>query len=541
MAGQGIDRGTDMSEPSQEPAGVSESFQPQADTGSTGGGTMSLGDTSTTDALVERARDVRDDFAYGSDRAIVAVPNWNSRSSTELYHAAVDNNEPAAAEQLAQGWTDAGHGLVRAAQDLYDAISELSGVWVGEASGAAQGTLIGVANANSTAGDAAVAMGKRMHDQAMAAAEAKAKMPPPVEFEPQQELQRVLLGHPGAMALEDLQAKAAEAQGVQNAQQRIMDIYTRQLADVDSATPNFGPESLGMRPVAGGRYGVGPALAPAGSFDVTGSVTDAGGRVEAVVANTVDVGARGVESAAEVVDDQLEVLPDAEGTPVVAGPIALSGTAQVSTAGSGPGLGAMLGLGALGAGVGAAGARALSKSRKSTPAPSAAEPAAAAAAVPAQSVPVSNVPETGAAPLPEAQPVPEEALGPVVPEKPLAPGAVTAAADPGSIPGAAESGVAPSAQPVASPPAQPGAAANQAAAAGMAPPMAPMAPMAPMTPAAGAAGSAGAGSAGEGAAAQSAEDELPSHSYVIEPDPDELFGIGEAITTGVIGEAPEVD
>lgn len=533
MAGQGIDRGTDMTEPSEEPVEVSgaESGAMPPATGST----LSFGDTSTTQSLVEQARNTRDDFTYGSDRAIVAVPNWNSRTSTELYHAAVDNNDPAAAEELAQSWTDAGHGLTRAAQDLYDAITELSGAWVGEASGAAQGALVGVANANSTAGDAAAAMGKRMHDQAMAAADAKAKMPPPVEFDPQQELQRILLGHPGAMALEDLQSKAAEAQGVQNAQQRIMDIYTRQLADVDAATPDFGPESLGMRPVAGGRYGLGPALAPAGSFDVGGAATDVGGRVEAVVSNTANVAAGAAESGADLVDDQLEVLPDAETVTDGKAPIALSGTAQVSTAGDGPGLAAMLGLGALGAAAGAAGARALRKSRRGAAAPAAeateseaaAEAAAAAAAgVAPQSMPVSNVPETGAAPLPEAQPVPE---------KPLAPGAVTAAADPSAVAGAADAGAAPSTQPVGPSPAQQGAAPSPSGAAGMTP------PMSPMTPATGAAASAGAGGAGEGAAAQAGDDEAESHSYVLEPDPHELFGIGEAITTGVIGEVPEAE
>lgn len=436
-------------------------------TGYPASGDQPLGDTSLSENLVADARSGRESFDFGDDRAILDPPNWNSQESTQLYQGAVTNNEPGAVDATGHSWMEHGTELDQVAEELYNAIAELGGVWVGQAAGAAQGALVGIANSSGIAGEAARTMGKRMVEQAAAAAEVK-KMPTPVEFSPDQAMAALLAGGPAAMTA-DMKAQSDQAREVKAQQVAYYNAYTAAMAAVDSRTPSFGPESLGLKPAAGGgwasRSGVGGYAMPGGGSSVGGGLSEAGPRTD-LAASGAQVGAPGgagspagaAAPAAGPGHAAAAPAPAAHAGPQ--GPINLTGSAPISTtsSGGGPGIGASAGAAALGLGLGVAGARALGKGSRS-----------------------------GARK-----------------------GETTAAADPNAagapVPGAAGT---------------PGPAAQAAAA------MPPAAPPMAGAPVGGAAGAAH-------------EDEEHTHnSFLIEPDPDELFGAGEATAPEVIGMVDE--
>jgi hypothetical protein len=549
--------------------------------GSGSGGSSILGDTSTADSIVSSAKGQRDDFLMGDDRAIPSPPNWASQSSHELYNGATSNNEPGTADELGAAWTHQGEDLLTAADALYEAITELSGAWVGQASGAAQGSLIGVANASSTAGDAAKAMGKRMHDQASAAAEVK-KMPPPKDFNMDQWLAAGLAGGPAAMVA-DAKAQRDAADAVQAEQQRYMDAYTKAMTDVDGSTPSFGPESIGLKPVAGSSYGSGGS----GSA-VSGTAVGADGPGVSGIGHSVGSLAGGVNVG-------LGNLGGGSGGPGVnvpgnlgevshaslQQPLSASGVGQVSEAAGGPGAAAALGTAALGAGLGFAGAKAMGgrggERKQEKPAEteepqatevdeagegvgelpetpevrevSAAAPGAAGHSVqaPTMSAPQFGQPLSGQ-PGPQGAPInmpvapefsaPSQPQVPMSQPAPLTEGATSGAADPAAAAqqGATQS-VAAGAEQQHGPAAggqQPQTFQQQQAAAAQA-----MGP-GPMQPMGGGGGMAGAGAAG-GVGGVPGQTDHDSASYLIQPDPDDVFGPTEAVTSGVIGEDPEDD
>lgn len=559
---------------------MTDSYQGAPSAPSAGG--APLGDTSSAEAIVSQARNARDGFLFGDDRVITNPPNWAAQSSTQLYNGAVNNNDPGFADAMGQTWTGHGKDLHDAAETLYEAITQLGGVWVGEAAGAAQGALIGVANASSTAGDAARAMGKRMSEQASAAAEVK-KMPPPKEFDFDKEIGRMLAGHPAAMSSADIKAEWDSANAVQAEQQAYMDAYTNSMSQVDGSTPSFGPESIGMKPISGTNYGSGDGGGFRGSIGVGDggpSLSAAQGGINAA-APGMNVGAPGQGAAGPFAGQPGTAAPVSN---LAHGPLSTSGTAAVSETGSGPGAAGAIGAAAIGAGAGIAGVRAIVKGggrsggkkpgeRPAEDAQPAAQPAEAAAPIGDQAqVPPQQAdwqpPEvhgaTGAAPqqasatAPASWQSPEVGTGAVTgqpgavadpaswqppqagdpsatapqpaTQQPLTEGNVTSAGEaPASdaVTASTDHGSA-AAQPLgqgqqAGQLAQGNAAAMQAA-----PPMGAMGGGAPM-------GGGGAGMAG------AADVEHQQASYLIEPDPDELFGAGEAITSGVIGADDEDD
>lgn len=571
---------------------MSKSSNDSNSSGDTGGSSTNLGDTSTADSIVASARGSRDDFLFGDDRAIANPPNWSNQSSTELYNGAVNNNEPGMADELGQSWTNQGKDLQHAADTLYEAITELSGAWIGQAAGAAQGSLIGVANASSTAGDAALTMGKRMHDQAVAAAEVK-KMPPPKEFNVDQALAAGLSGGPAAMAA-DMKAQHDAARAVQDEQERYMQAYTKAMSEVDSATPSFGPESIGMKPVTGTRYG---STGGSGMGGMVG-VGDGGPGVSAIgtglgaAAGGVAAGRGGLQGSgvggSHGAGGAGGVADLANGT--LNGP--LTGTAQVTNAASsGPGAGAALGAAAVGAGLGLAGAKALggrdgsraNKQQTEAELEAAAAEATDAADEAADGDGVGELPEVpqvqqAQAAQPRADhpgidvggPVPE--VGSAAPQQyaqqpqfsapqapqsmsygapgasqpfaaqpaPLAEGATSGAASPAAAADpSATSSVAASDQHAGPSAGQPGSqqAAAQQQALAQQQAMAP--PVSQYGGGSGAGSAAGAGAGGVGGMNVEA-DHAPA-SYLIQPDPDEIFGADEAVTSGVIGEDPEDD
>ncbi|KAA9154941.1 hypothetical protein FPZ12_030925 [Amycolatopsis acidicola] len=203
-----------------------------------------LGDNGESAAIVQQARNSAGGFDYGSDRAIASPPNWASQESTQLYQGATVNNDPATAEATGQLWGSHGDELHQAANDLYNAVSELGNAWVGKGASSAQGALVGIANSSQQAGDAAHTMSSRMAQQAVAAAEVK-KMPQPKEFDPAKQTAAMLAGGPAAMVT-DMKQQSDEAKAVHAQQVQYFNAYTQAMSDVDDSTPSFGPESLGL-------------------------------------------------------------------------------------------------------------------------------------------------------------------------------------------------------------------------------------------------------------------------------------------------------
>ncbi|WP_236796340.1 hypothetical protein [Amycolatopsis sp. GM8] len=352
-----------------------------------GGGTptssVPLGDNSQSAAIVQQARSSAGGFDYGSDRAIASPPNWASQESDQLYQGATQNNDPATAEATGHTWKSHGDELHQAANDLYNAITELGAVWIGQGAGGAQGALVGIANSSQQAGDAAHTMSSRMAQQASAAAEVK-KMPAPKEFDPAKQTAAMLAGGPAAMVA-DMKQQADEAKSVHEQQVQYFNAYTQAMSEVDDSTPSFGPESLGLPPqgsIAGttkassvgaagaipGAYGAG-SLGPmtgmqVGGGDFAGHASAFGGHI-GDAAQFAGAGAAGGPGA------QIPGTPGAPGAPgtpgTPAGPSVVSGAGvspaahatPVPTSGGGGGAALGVGLGLAGAGLGAAAGKAV--------------------------------------------------------------------------------------------------------------------------------------------------------------------------------------
>lgn len=305
--------------------------------------------------LVNRARSRSDGFHYGNDRAIGTRPNWASRDSEQLYAYATVNNEPGTAEELGQTWGNHSNELARIADDLYNAIKELGAAWIGEGAGAAQGALVGIANSSAQASEAAKAMKDRLAQQAAAAAKLKT-MPQPKEFDPGAQTAAMLAGGPAAM-VNDLKEQYDEAQAVKAQQIAFLEAYTEELSQIDSTTPSFGPESLGLKPLASGVAVEAQRMGAVGTFSISGAD---GGPSYAFGGPSGVASTGGGIGGAEGVQD---------GRPHhVTGQSVGTGQMPAASAGGGPGLGTSLGAAAAGGALGYAGlktAKTLSTGKRS--------------------------------------------------------------------------------------------------------------------------------------------------------------------------------
>lgn len=310
---------------------------------------MQLGDNGESAALVQQARSGAGGFTYGGDRAIGSPPNWASQESNQLYLGATQNNDPATAEATGRAWQSHGTNLHQAADDLYNAITELGNAWVGQGAGSAQGALVGIANSSRQAGDAAHTMSSRMTQQATAAAEVK-KMPAPKDFDPAKQTAAMLAGGPAAMVA-DMKQQADEARAVHAQQVQYFNAYTQAMSEVDGATPSFGPESLGLP--ADGRIGGTSAQSVGAS---TGAVPGALGATGAGPVGGIAGGIPGGGGAGFAAGGVPAGGPAPHGAPVPApapAPGAVSGAGQPAVAapsggGGSAALGAAAGLGAAG-------------------------------------------------------------------------------------------------------------------------------------------------------------------------------------------------
>jgi hypothetical protein len=348
------------------------------------GSLVPLGDNSASQNIVESARGRSDGFDMGSDRAIANPPNWNAQDSQQLYNGAVNNNEPGTAEATGHAWSHHGTELKQASDHLYNAISELGNAWVGKGAAGAQGALVAIANSGSQASEAAHSMSDRLARQAAAAAEVK-KMPAPKDYDPKQAMAAALAGGPAAL-IADQKAQADAANDVKAQQVAFFNAYTKAMSEVDSSTPSFGPESLGMKPT-GSHNSV--------SFNSVGSVGSAGpvqglpGNAGNAIFASSGTGfgghdafgaqhAAGVSGASHGVPgggfgaDAAALGSDAPGGSV-AGSGSVTGTGQVAPGGSTAGgsssplgkVGMGLGIGGVAGGLGALASRALGAGSKS--------------------------------------------------------------------------------------------------------------------------------------------------------------------------------
>ncbi|WP_329054330.1 hypothetical protein OG738_14425 [Amycolatopsis sp. NBC_01488] len=362
------------------------SDQPAATTGGlpAQGSVVPLGDNSASQNIVDNARGSAGGFDMGSDRAIANPPNWNAQASQQLYDGAVNNNDPGTAEATGQVWSHHGSELKQASDHLYNAIAELGNAWVGRGAAGAQGALVAIANSGSQASEAAHTMSDRLARQAAAAAEVK-KMPAPKDFDPKQAMAAALAGGPAAL-IADQKAQADAANDVKAQQVAFFNAYTKSMSEVDSSTPSFGPESLGMKPTGshnsvsfGGISSVGSAgpvqgLSGAGGAVFASSTSGFGGHGGAFDAQHAVVGPNGGHSGGVGGFGQDAALGSdgAGGSVAGAGTGTSTGAGHVATGAGQPGgsnplgkIGMGLGLGGAAGGLGALASRALGKGNRS--------------------------------------------------------------------------------------------------------------------------------------------------------------------------------
>jgi hypothetical protein len=201
-----------------------------------------------------QAAELGSDVRMGDDRVIGDTPNWASYESTQLYNFATQKNSPYTADDLGRAFNEGGNSLADAANGLLDAVSRLDGAWTGVASDSAKTALQPLATAAGVAGQTAQLMGVRMSQQSVAASEVR-KLPPPKEFNQQQQLNAMLAGGPVAMQ-QDLQAQKDAADTVKREQISYLTTYTQSMSSVDAQTPSFVPpeEQIGGGGGGGGGF-----------------------------------------------------------------------------------------------------------------------------------------------------------------------------------------------------------------------------------------------------------------------------------------------
>lgn len=330
------------------------------------GDAVRLGEAGEVADIVNRARNRQDGFSFDSERAIADRPNWEAHESKQLYAFATVNNVPGSAEEIGSSWGRHGTTLQQVSEDLYATISELGTAWVGQASGAAQGALVGIANSSSQAAEAARAMGNRLSQQAAAAAELK-KMPQPEEFDPASETANMLAMGPAAM-VKDMKEKFDQARAVKAQQVQYLNTYTAAMSEVDNSTPSFGPESLGLKQStnSGGTH-----ISSVGGPGPVGSVGSAGAAGPVGVGRADGFALHGGPAAQQQAPNApQQPAPQAPQAPAAQAPAqgvsAAPGQAAAPASSAASGLGAVAGGAALAGGGAAVAGRALSKGSKTS-------------------------------------------------------------------------------------------------------------------------------------------------------------------------------
>lgn len=117
----------------------------------------------------------------------VPVPSMNPQAqSHEALKAMTDAADPAAAQAVADGWTELGTGFTEAADLFRRTMADSEAGWTGEAADAMRARLAEVARWSEQTGEQYRAAGAAITDQVGAADTAKTTMPPPVPYNPAQ-------------------------------------------------------------------------------------------------------------------------------------------------------------------------------------------------------------------------------------------------------------------------------------------------------------------------------------------------------------------
>ncbi|ASR38370.1 hypothetical protein BAY61_28965 [Prauserella marina] len=163
-------------------------------------------------------------------------------------------------------------------------------------------------------------MSARLARQAVAASELK-KMPQPSEFGPGAETAAMLEGDPAAM-VKDMKIEFDVARDTKAQQVACLEAYTAALAEIDDTTPSFGPDSLGLMPIApvAGRDlpGAGTAASSAGE-PAPGPAVTAASVNRNVGAGTVQPQSQGVVPQSGMIGGHLPLATPMGGVGAVGG------------------------------------------------------------------------------------------------------------------------------------------------------------------------------------------------------------------------------
>jgi len=110
--------------------------------------------------------------------------NYPGQQHTEMKRLVEENYDPAQVAGVADAWKNIGKDLTDLAVDFNILVNGSHAGWTGSAAEGARAALGKVGTFADTAGDQFTATGNAVHDQGTVAAEAKTKMPPPVEYDP---------------------------------------------------------------------------------------------------------------------------------------------------------------------------------------------------------------------------------------------------------------------------------------------------------------------------------------------------------------------
>lgn len=243
-------------------------------------------DTAYDQELNAQARELLDDASTREPPKMMAA-NYMSNPHPELKRMVTEDVDPAVVGQMGDAWIETGNAMTRFQSGVAAAINNSEADWQGQAGNAARTYMAGVGNWVGSAGESAQLVGTQTNIQADALSEAKVSMPEPVAFDvaaANRDLQTTT--NPVEM-MSKYATYMAQYTAQQNAHEqaaRVLSTYDSSLAGA-SAMPAFAPPpqmnggSGSLTPVGGDQLkglGTDPGVNPSGSGS-TGGAGSAGG------------------------------------------------------------------------------------------------------------------------------------------------------------------------------------------------------------------------------------------------------------------------
>ncbi|WP_192909547.1 WXG100 family type VII secretion target [Gandjariella thermophila] len=216
--------------------------------------------------------------------------DYRGFSHPELKQMVTENMDPGHVHDVGRAWNDLGNTMVQFSQDLNTAIASSRQSWQGQAAEAAHGYLSTLGNWTGQTGQGMQLMGNRMAVQAEAASTAKNSMPEPVNFSVNDALRMVLternpFDYPKLAS--QIEQKFDEKNQAHEQAAQVMTAMARSLHDSGSTMPAFAappaPQDGGGQP-GGGQPGGGGGPGTGGGGRWPGWQVDGpGGRSGGVV------------------------------------------------------------------------------------------------------------------------------------------------------------------------------------------------------------------------------------------------------------------